>query len=690
MTLSKFISGAAVGAALMTTQIIGPSHAEGLHYYDPAAVKPLAQTLETDICIYGGTSAGVVAALQASRMGKKAIILEQNAHLGGMSSGGLGETDIGNKAAIGGVSHEFYKRVGQKNGMAENWKFEPHIAEQVFIEMAQEAKAPVFYRQFLKSVEKNGARLLSITMESGLTVRAKFFIDATYEGDLMAKSGVKYHVGREANAVYNETVNGVQVRGAHQFDRAVSPYIVEGDANSGLLPGINGGDPGEQGSGDKRVQAYNFRLCLTKVPENRIAYEKPAGYNPLEYVLLARLLKAGWPESEVFRKFDPVFNKKVDKNNHGAVSTDFIGRNYDWPEADYATREKMFQAHVTYQKGLMWFLGNDPSVPESIRTKWSEWGLPKDEFQDTGGWPYQLYVREARRMISDYVMTEHNCRGKIVVEDPIGMAAYTMDSHNCQRFVKNGRVWNEGDVQVGGFPPYPISYRSIVPKKAECENLAVPVCLSTSHIAYGSIRMEPVFMLLAQSAATAASMAIDEKIALQDVSYAKLRERLLADAQILEWKGKPATAENDQNLPLRALTGLLVDDAQAKKTGEWIDSPRNEFRVGTGYIHDDNARKGELSIAFTPQISEAGEYELFFVFTPNGNRASNVPVTVAIDGKDVKTIAVNQKPPGEGVVSLGKFQLAKGAGATVTISNKGTDGFVVVDGVQVVASKPAN
>ena len=330
----------------------------------------------------------------------------------------------------------------------------------------------------------------------------------------------------------------------------------------------------------------------------------------------------------------------------------------------------------------MWFLGNDPAVPASIRTKWNTWALPKDEFQDSGGWPFQLYVREGRRMISDYVMTEANCRGKAVVEDPISLAAYTMDSHNCQRFVQDGKVMNEGNVQVGGFPPYPISFRSIVPKKNECENLTVPVCLSTSHIAYGSIRMEPVFMIMAQSAATIAAMAIDNNGAVQDVDYPKLREKLLADGQILEWQGKGA--DNDQALKPRTMNGILADDETAKKSGGWLLSTRSEYRVGTGYIHDDNAHKGELSIAFAPEIPEAGDYEIFFVFTPNTNRADNVPVVVSIEGKDVKTISVNQKPPGDGIFSLGKFALAKGTPATITISNKGTDGYVVVDGVQVV------
>lgn len=533
----RSIFGGKVGALLLSLSSVGLVHSEALHYY-VAAGKPVERTVTTDLCIYGGTSAGVVAALQAARMGKKAILLEQNAHLGGMSAGGLSETDIGTKATIGGLSREFYRRVGAKNGLPENWKFEPHVAEQVFIEMAQEAGAPVYYRQFLKSLKKNGSRLESVTMESGLTVEARAFLDATYEGDLLAAAGVSYHVGREDNTVYGETANGIQVREGHQFKRPISPYITENDPSSGLLPGINPEGPAENGTGDTRIQAYNFRLCLTQNEKNRIPYEKPVGYNPQEYVLLARLLKAGWPESQVFGKFDPLFNGKVDKNNHGPVSTDFIGRNHKWPEADYATREEIFQEHVAYQKGFMWFLGNDPSIPERVRAKWSQWGLPKDEFPETGGWPFQLYVREARRMVADHVMCEANCRGNRVVEDSVGLASYPMDSHNCQRFVKNGNVFNEGDVQVFGISPYPISFRSIVPKKAECENLAVPVCLAASHIAYGSIRMEPVFMLLGQSASTALVLALEDHLAVQDVAYDKLRERLVADGQVLEWKGK--------------------------------------------------------------------------------------------------------------------------------------------------------
>ena len=504
-----------------------------LHYYFPPATNTEPKTLSVDVCVYGGTAAGVIAAVQTARLGRSIVLLEPSEHVGGMSSGGLSYTDIGNKAAIGGMSREFYRRLGAKYGVAEEWKFEPHIAETVFHEMMDEAKVTVYTRQFLKTVQKRQGHIDALTTEAGLTVKAGAYIDATYEGDLMARAGVHYTVGREDNSVYQETLDGTQVRNLHQFDKAVSPYVVEDDPNSGLLPTIEPTPVAAQGTGDRRIQAYNFRLCLTTDPANQIPFPKPKGYDRKQYVLLARYLATGW--NEVFRKFDALRNGKFDKNNHGAISTDFIGMNYAYPEGDYKTRERIFRQHVVYQMGLMWFIANDASVPEPIRTRMSEFGLCKDEFTDTGGWPFQLYVREARRMVSDYVMTEHNCRGKAVADDAVGLAAYTMDSHNCRRFVKDGRVWNEGDVQVGGSPPYPISYRAIVPKEAECDNLLVPVCLSSSHIAYGSIRMEPVFMILGQSAALAADLALTHKVPIQRVPYSDLRSALEKAEQILQW-----------------------------------------------------------------------------------------------------------------------------------------------------------
>jgi hypothetical protein len=516
-----------------------------------------------DVVVYGGTAGGVVAAVQARTMGKTAVLIEPTEHLGGLTSGGLGATDIGNKDAIGGLAREFYHRVWKhyqdpkawrqetsaayaKKRRAPSpdtmWTFEPQVAEKIMDEWVAEHKIPVVRRERLElknGVKKDGTRIVSITMESGNTFSGRIFIDATYEGDLMARAGVSYHVGREANRVYGETLNGVQTKRAtkHQFLKPVDPYIKPGDPSSGLLPGIHGGSPGEDGAGDKRVQAYNFRICMTDVPENRIPFPKPDGYDPLRYELFLRYMQAG--VFDTFGNNQLMPNRKTDTNNNGGFSSDNIGMNYDYPEGDYETRERIFKEHVTYHQGMLYFLVNDPRVPEKAREATAKWGLAKDEFVKTGGWPHQLYVREARRMISDYVMTEHNCRWTKVAEDSVGLGAYNMDSHNVQRYVKDGYARNEGDIQVGVAAPYAISYRSIVPKASECTNLFVPVCLSASHIAYGSIRMEPVFMVLGQSAATAASMAIDEEIDVQDVGYDKLKNRLLADGQVLEWARRP-------------------------------------------------------------------------------------------------------------------------------------------------------
>jgi len=498
-----------------------------------------------DVVVYGGTSAGVAAAVQAARMGKTVMVVEPGRHPGGLTSGGLGATDIGNKGAIGGISREFYRRLGEHYGKAEAWTFEPHVAEDTFKMMMVEAKVPVAYGERLdlaRGVEMEDGRIGAIVMESGRRFAGRVFIDATYEGDLMARAGVSYHAGRESNAAYGETFNGVQTKKAvvHQFDCAIDPYVVAGRPESGLLPGIHEGGPGEEGAGDRRVQAYNFRMCLTNDPANRMPFPKPDNYDPLRYELLLRYLNAGhWT---VIQLSTPMPNSKTDTNNCGAFASDNIGMNYDYPDGDYAVRERIFNEHRDYQQGMMWFLANDPRVPEGVRTAMSPWGLPKDEFTDNGGWPHQLYVREARRMISDHVMTQHDCEGRVKAEDAVGLAAYTMDSHNVQRYAKDGRVWNEGDVEVDGFPPYPIAYRSIRPKRAECANLLVPVCLSASHIAFGSIRMEPVFMVLGQSAATAAVMAIDAGTAVQDVDAGRLQERLKQDGQILAWNAASANA----------------------------------------------------------------------------------------------------------------------------------------------------
>lgn len=663
----------------------------------------LAQQRDYDIVVYGGTAGGVAAAVQGRRMGKSVVLIEPGRHIGGLTSGALGATDIGNKGAIGGISREFYRRLGehyandaawkfqkrdaakssrQATGEIEMWTFEPHVAEDILRSMLKEARVDVLFEKRLdlaRGVRKSGTRITSIVTEDGAILTGRMFVDATYEGDLLAKAGVAYTVGREANSQYGETLNGVQTAQAtkHQFKQPVDPYVKPGDPASGLLPGIHPGDPGRDGEGDKRVQAYNFRMCLTDAPENRLPFPKPAGYDPLRYELMLRYLQAG-----VFDAIGsnlPMPNRKTDCNNNGAFSTDNIGMNYEYPEGDYATRQRIFDEHVVYQQGLMWFLANDPRVPAKVRDEVNRWGLCRDEFRETGGWSHQMYVREARRMVGSYVMTQHNCQGRAVAADPVGLAAYTMDSHNVQRYVKDGHAINEGDVQVGGFPPYPISFGSLVPREVECGNLLVPVCLSATHIAYGSIRMEPVFMVLGQSAATAAALAIDDSVPVQRVPYPKLRERLLADKQILTWTGT-APAGRDP----KSLAGVVIDDAQAELTGDWTSSTAIGGFVGAGYRHDGNADKGRKSAKFTAKLDKPGRYTVRIAATPNANRATNVPVMVATAEGD-RTVSINQRknPDIDGFHVVGEFQLTPAA--TVTISNAGTDGYVIIDAVQFLA-----
>ncbi len=508
----------------------------------PARFVAAEQVASHDVVVYGLTSAGVMAVVQAKRLGKTAILVGPDTHLGGLSSGGLGATDIGNKKAIGGLSREFYRRLGTYYGKGEAWVFEPHVAEKMFEDFVREHKIEVHRDEWLdrsgQGVSKEGERIVSITMLSGKSYPGRMFIDATYEGDLMAAAGVSYTYGREANSQYNETLNGVQTKNAiyHQFAKTVDPYVRPGEPSSGLLPGIATGGPGDEGAADKRIQAYCFRMCLTDVPDNRFPFPKPRNYDPTRYELLLRTLLAGANKHPAgYFTTTRMPNGKTDSNNSGPVSTDHIGMNYAYPEATYAERRKIIADHEEYQQGFMWFLANDQRVPTDIHDTMSKWGLAKDEFVDNGHWPHQLYVREARRMVGSYVMTQQNCQGATVAPNSIGMGAYTMDSHHVQRYVdENGFVRNEGDVQVGRFGPYPIAYGSIVPKRGECQNLLVPVCLSASHIAFGSIRMEPVFMVLGQSAATAAAQAIDDDVDVQAVDYGRLRTRLLEDRQVLQ------------------------------------------------------------------------------------------------------------------------------------------------------------
>ncbi|MGJ8725209.1 MAG: FAD-dependent oxidoreductase [Roseibacillus sp.] len=669
------------------------------------AASLAAKNHKADIIIYGGTSTAVMAGVQASQMGKSVIMVSPDKHLGGLSSGGLGWTDNGHAGGIGGLSRQFYQRIkayydnpeawrqqtqeefratpkSQSRNRAKDdamWIFEPHVAEKIFDQYVTENKITVVRDAWLdraNGVEKDGTRILSLTTLDGQRFQGEVFIDATYEGDLMAAAGVSYHVGREANSTYNETINGVQKDRRdhpHHFDITglkISPYKVPGDPESGLLPRVHGETPAEDGTGDHRIQAYCFRACLTNDPDNRIPFPKPDNYDPTQYEILLRVLQAGWPE--FFGKFDPAPNKKTDQNNHGPFSTDNIGMNYDYPEASYERRREIIKEHEDYQKGLMYFVANDPRVPKDLQNELRQWGLPKDEFVDNGNWSHQLYIREARRMIGQYVVTEHDVYGKTDVNDSIGQGVYTMDSHNVQRYVTpEGFIENEGNVGAHIRTSYPISFGAILPKKEECSNLLVPGAISSSHIAFGSLRMEPTFMILGQSAGTAASFAIDLDIPVQEVNYKRdLQPRLLADQQRLGKKG------SDEE--------LTFDEDKAELTGTWLSSSSVKTKVGESYLHDNGARDGKSKATYTLKIPSAGKYEVLVSYPSASNRASNVPVTIQ-HAKGETHLTLNQKEPAEieGLFTkLGTFSFKKSG--TVTISNKDTNGHVVVDAIRLL------
>ncbi len=524
------------------------------------------KSLDADVVIYGGTSAAIASAVQLVRMNKSVLIVCPEKHIGGLSSSGLGFTDLGNKEVIGGISKEFYQEVYKhyQNKDAWNWQpreeygnegqgttaiddefktmwtFEPHVAEQIFENFIRENNISIHRDKWLdreKGVKVANGKITSIAMLDGTIYKAKIFIDATYEGDLMAAAGVNYHVGREANSVYNEQWNGVQkgvYHHSHNFQELnISPYIIPGDSTSGVLPRIATGRIGENGSGDNGVQAYNYRLCTTNAEGNIVPFEKPENYDPAQYELLRRIFKGG--RHSMFGG-GKIPNKKRDVNNVGPFSSDNIGMNYEYPEASYEKRKEILKEHIDYHKGLLYFWGHDESVPERFRTSIKKWGLAKDEFTDNGHWPYQIYVREARRMIGEFVMTDNEILGKSKVLKPIGMGSYAMDSHNVQRYIsKEGYVQNEGDLGIEPDAPYQIHLGTILPKQEECRNLLVPAAVSSSHIAFGSIRMEPVFMILGQSAGTLAGMAINEDQEIHEVDYDSLKNKLLKDGQVLSY-----------------------------------------------------------------------------------------------------------------------------------------------------------
>lgn len=642
-------------------------------------------TKEVDICIYGGTSAGVIAAYTAKMMGKSVILIEPRKNLGGMTSGGLGYTDIGNKYVVTGLSRDFYRKLGAHYGKLEQWVFEPSVAESIFNEYIERAQIEVCYGNRLDDVKKTDNSIKEIILEDTYnpssekkTIRAKVFIDCTYEGDLMAKAGVSYIVGREANNTYNETYNGVQLLNGHQFEVEIDPYIIPGDSLSGLLWGINETKLAEIGSGDKKVQAYNFRIALTNKKENMIPITEPDNYDPKKYELLARLSeKSEWKNLNNIFIWSHMPNGKTDINNRGAFSTDMIGANWDYPEADYEKRDKIWQEHIDYTKGLLYFVGHDERMQQSIREEMQQWGYPKDEYPDNQNWSHQLYIREARRMIGEKVMTQHHCQGNEVCDDPVGWAAYTMDSHNCDRQLVNGIVKNEGNVEIGGFGPYPISYKALTPKQNEVKNLIVPVCLSASHIAYGSIRMEPVFMVLAQSSAVAACLAIDKyDRVVQNVDVNDIR-KILIENPLADGSTPEILIDND-------------DEKYTEKTGEWAVFKWGGY--GPTYYADKSKGEEKKKVRYNVEIKEKNKYHVYLYMPKIKDISSQIIAIVSLNGKTIEKIiqshdiVVVGQTSGEWV-SLGEYEFSAEGNSYIEISNKGSDGIVVADAVLLIPQK---
>ncbi|MCW1924080.1 FAD-dependent oxidoreductase [Luteolibacter arcticus] len=648
---------------------------------------------EFDVVVYGGTSGGITAAVASARMGKRVALVSPTAYLGGLTTSGLGWTDLKNAAILGGLSKEFYHRVYLHYAAQPNWNsvksmagqhmagfdhtkqlgiiFEPKVATQIYDEMLAETTVQIFtgLLDLTDGVAMNGQRITSIKLEDGRVFTGKMFIDASYEGDVMAGAGVSFYVGREANSVYGETINGVQNPATNDVVAGLDPYNVKGNPASGLLPGIKA-SIAANGTADGNLQAYCYRMCLTNNPANRVMVAQPANYADEDFELVLRAVEAGQTQ---FMKMDGMPNAKTDSNNLSGVSLDYIGKNWgpgwDWSTLNHQERAALAAEHIYWQLGLLWTIQNHPRVLAKVGANglYPGWGLAADEFTDTGNFPPQLYVREARRMVSDYVMTTKNCAGSVVAPDSVGMGAYAMDSHHTQRFNSNGSVKNEGGVYEIPPAPYPISYRSLVPKVGQCENLLVPWCLSTSHMAFGSARMEPVFMTMGQSAATAAALAINDGTTVQQVPYEKLAAVLRADGQVLSLQPEAY--------------GIIVDSEDATGaviTGNWTASSSVPGFNGTSYLHDGGEGRGQKSVRFTPVIPTAGSYRVSLRWNANSNRATNVPIAIT-HGGGVTNTTVNQQANGSTWFDLGVFSFTPGGGGNLLLSNTGVNGHVIAD-----------
>jgi hypothetical protein len=556
-----------------------------------AAASATAQ--KYDAVVYGATPAGIHAACAAAHEGLKVALIHPLAHIGGVVASGLGKTDIGNAAVIGGSAHAFFVAIGEAYGVkggAPMYTFEPHVAEAVFHAMLANTSGRVTLvtGQTLASVAKAGTVVTSMTtvptawavalptsqerthfteLQAGgalprahadtplselhaagaippallTTYAGAVFLDASYEGDFIAAAGISFAWGREGAAQYNESLGGRLFEpckvGGHQFGVPLNYTWPNGT----LLPQIYTGEPGAVGEADQKVQAYNFRVCLTTNTSNWLPtpLPKPASYRDTDWELARRyfaIVGEGWTVGNVMN-IGSMPHDKTDINNNGAISTDCIGCSWEWPLATPARRQAIWQAHADYTLSFFWFLANDPAVPASLAKSMRTLGLPADEFTDNGGFPWQLYVREGRRMVSDFVFTQNDREKLTPANNSIGLYSYNVDCHNAQRFPQGTFVRNEGDVEAfGNLGPGPMSYGLVLPRRQEATNVLAPVPTSATHLGYGAIRLEPQFMILGQSTGVAAAQAVAAGVAVQDVDIGKLQARLLELGQLLEWK----------------------------------------------------------------------------------------------------------------------------------------------------------
>ncbi len=660
-----------------------------------------AFAVEADLVIYGGTPAGLSAGIVAAREGASVVVIEPTKWIGGMVTGGLCRTDVGKEQTIGGFPREFFSRAAASKAGSEMWYAEPKVNLATFQAMLEEAGVKVVTAQALKGITKDGLRITSLTIADGTTYTGKMFVDATYEGDLMAAAKVGCIVGRESRAQYGEPLAGyhpmpirprtVEVMESdcpsiggkgpsyiHGTPASISGLGADGKPIFGVFPADNL----RPGDADHRTQAYNFRICVTQRPDIFVPFPKPANYDPSRYELLARLIKA-FPGVRFGRLFHIGLTShgKYDLNAQGLFSTDYPGANFGYPDGDAATRARIWQDHVDFTQGMFWFLGHDERVPQSLREQALSWGLCKDEFADNGHWPYALYIREGRRMVGEHVMVQKDLQTDIFKEDSVGMGSFLIDCHIVQRILaEDGTVRDEGSFQDTPALPYQIAYRSLTPKRSECENLLVPVCLSASHIACCSLRMEPVYMALGHASGLAAVQAMRASQSVQGIDVKELRKKLLQQKAVLEL---PELAK----IPRSAkLPGIVMDDAAAEKTGHWTGSAYGTPVDGAS-VHDANAEKGSLSMTYKLAVPKSGSYEVRVSYASAPNRASNVPVAIQHAGGS-DTVVVNQrkKPAIEGLfVSLGEFAFEAAKPAIITIRNDNTDGIVGADAVQLLA-----